>query len=83
MYTQFHWHLQNGMYENVVHSYLIHFCDEQPQVAVRESALTVSSLECHKGVNSQLLNLQPQSEGERRQTLSTHWICNLQLTQSE
>ena len=59
------------MHENVVHLHLIHFCDEQPQVAVRESALIVTSLECHKGTNSPLLNLEPQSEGEGKQTFST------------
>ena len=47
---------------------LIHFCDEQPQVAVKESALIVTSLECHNNIN-----LQPQSEGDGRQTFSTHW----------
>ena len=60
------------MHVNVVHLHLIHYCDEQPQVAVRESALIVTSLECHKGVNSPLLNLQPQSEGQGRQTFSTN-----------
>ena len=60
------------MHKNVVHLHLIHFCDEQAQVAVRESALIVTSLECHKGVNSPLLNLQLQSEGQGRQTFSTH-----------
>ena len=65
------------MHENVVQLHLIHFCDEQPQVAVRESALITISLECHKGVKSPLPNLQPQSEGEGRQTLLTH----LKLTQ--
>ena len=68
---QFRRHLQNGMYENVVHLHLIHFCDEQPQVAAREPALIVTSLECHKGVNSPLLNLQPQLEGEGRQRFLT------------
>ena len=56
---QFRWHLQNGMHENIVHMHLIHFCDEQPQVAVKESALIVTSLECHNNIN-----LQPQSEGD-------------------
>ena len=56
------------MHENVVHLHLIHFCDEQTQVAVRESALIVTSRECHKGVNSPLLNLQSQSEGHGRQS---------------
>ena len=60
------------MHVNAVHLYLIHYCDGQPQVAVRESALIVTSLECHKGVNSPLLNLQPQSKGQGRQTFSTH-----------
>ena len=32
--------------------HLIHFCDEQPQPAVRDPALIVTSLEYHKGVNS-------------------------------
>ena len=61
------------MHENVVHLHVIHFCDEQPQIAVRESALIVTSLECRKGVNSPLLYLQPKSEVERRKTFSTHW----------
>ena len=60
------------MHENVVHLHLIHFCDEQPQVAVRESALIVTSRECHKDVSIPLLNLQSQSEGHGRQTFSTH-----------
>ena len=46
-WTQFRSYLQNGMHVNVVHLHLIHFCDEQPQVAVRESELIVTSLECH------------------------------------
>ena len=54
------------MHENLVHLHLIHFSDEQPQVVVREPALIVTSLECHKGVNSPLKNLQPQSEVEGR-----------------
>ena len=45
------------MHENVVHLHLIHFCDEQPQVAVRDRVLIVTSLECHQDVNSLLLNL--------------------------
>ena len=45
------------------------FFDEQPQVAVKESALT---LEYHKWVNTPLLILQPQSEGEGRQTFLKH-----------
>ena len=68
-----HWHLQNGMHKNVVYLHLIRFCDEQPQVAVRESALIVTSLECHKGIKSPLQNLQPQSEGKERQAFSKHW----------
>ena len=60
------------MHGNVVHLHLIHFCDEQPQVAVRESTLIVTSLECHKDVNILLLNFQPQQEGERRQIFPTH-----------
>ena len=60
------------MNENVVHLHLIRFCDEQTQVAVRESAVMVTLLECHKGVNSPLLNLQPQSEGQGKQTFPTH-----------
>ena len=52
------------MHENVVHLHLIHFCDEQQQVTVRESELVVTSRECHKGVKSLLLNLQSQSEGK-------------------
>ena len=52
--------LTKWMYENVVHLHLIHFCDEHPTVAVRESALIATSLECHKDVNSPLLNLKPQ-----------------------
>ena len=36
----------------MVHLHLIHFCDEQPQAAVRDPALIVTSLEYHKGVNS-------------------------------
>ena len=60
------------MHENVVRLHLIYFCDEQAQVAVRESAVIVTSLECHKGVNSPLINLQPQSEGQGRQTFLTH-----------
>ena len=63
---QFCWHLKNGMHENLVHLHLMHFSDEQPQVAVREPALIVTSLKCHKGVNSPLKNLQPQSEVEGR-----------------
>ena len=60
------------MHKNVVHLHLLHFCDEQPQVAVRESALILTSLECQKGVNSPVLHLQPQSKGEGRQTFWTH-----------
>ena len=61
---------------NVVHLHLIHFCDEQPQVVVRESTLIVTSLECHKGIISPLLYLQPQSEGGERQTLSIQGKLN-------
>ena len=65
------------MHKNVVHLHLIHFPDEQPQVAVGESGLIVTTLECLEGVNSPLLNLRPQSNGKRRQTFSGH----LKLTQ--
>ena len=51
----------------------MHENDEQSQVAGRESALIVTSLECHKGVNSPLHKSPAQSEGEGRQTFSTHW----------
>ena len=74
MWTQFRWHLQNGMHGNVVHLHLIHICDEQAQVAVRESASIATSLECHKVINSSLLYLRPQSKEEGRQTFSTRLI---------
>ena len=42
------------MHENVVQLHLIHFCDEQPQVAVRESALITTSLEYHIGIKKSI-----------------------------
>ena len=55
---QFRWDLQNGMHKN----------DEQSQVAGRESALIVTSLECHKGVNSPL----PKSPAPVRRGMETN-----------
>ena len=70
---QFHWHLHNGMHENVLHLNLIPFCDEQTQVAVRDPALIATSLKGQKSVNSLLQNIQSQSKGEARQTFLALW----------
>ena len=61
--TQFRWYLKNAMHVNVVHLHLIHYCDGQPQVAVRESALKITSHECHKSLRS-ILNSSPNQKGK-------------------